>query len=133
MGLMVINPKKYGGLLAKRLPKLIETGEELERFSGMLESLDRLGRELTPEEKALESLLLRLIQDYDQKIELPDAPPHRVIQYLMEQRGLRKADLLPIFGARSIASDVVSGKREPSKAHIRKLADFFHVSPELFL
>jgi HTH-type transcriptional regulator/antitoxin HigA len=51
----------------------------------------------------------------------------------MEQRGLRQADLLPVFGSRSVASDVLAGKREPSKAHIRKLADFFHVSPELFL
>jgi HTH-type transcriptional regulator/antitoxin HigA len=51
----------------------------------------------------------------------------------MEQRDLRQADLLPVFGSRSVASDVLAGKREPSKAHIRRLADFFHVSPELFL
>ena len=51
----------------------------------------------------------------------------------MEHRGLRRADLLPIFGSRSVASDVLAGKREPSKAHIRKLAEFFHVSADLFL
>jgi HTH-type transcriptional regulator/antitoxin HigA len=56
-----------------------------------------------------------------------------LIAFLMEQRDLRQADLLPVFGSRSVASDVLAGKREPSKAHIRKLADFFHVSPELFL
>jgi antitoxin component HigA of HigAB toxin-antitoxin module len=40
--------------------------------------------------------------------------------------------LLVIFGSRSVASAVLGGKRELSEAHIRKLAEFFHVSPELF-
>ena len=50
----------------------------------------------------------------------------------MEQRALRPVDLTPIFGARSITSLVLSGKRKLSKAHIRKLAEFFHVSPVVF-
>jgi hypothetical protein len=50
----------------------------------------------------------------------------------MEQRALRPADLTPIFGARSIASLVLNGKRQLSKTHIRKLAEFFHVSPAVF-
>jgi len=70
---------------------------------------------------------------YDDRIELPKSPPDSMIRYLMEQRDLKEADLLPVFGARSIASDVITGKREPSKAHIRKLAEFFHVSPAVFL
>lgn len=52
------------------LTELIETDEELEHFSEMLKQLDRLDRELTPEETALEALLLRLIRDFDDKIEL---------------------------------------------------------------
>lgn len=50
----------------------------------------------------------------------------------MEHRGLRQADMLPVFGSRSVASAVLSGKREPSKTHIRKLADFFKLSPAAF-
>jgi HTH-type transcriptional regulator/antitoxin HigA len=49
----------------------------------------------------------------------------------MEQHDLKQADPLSIFGSRSVASAVLGGKRELSKAHIRKLAEFFHVSPEL--
>jgi len=41
-------------------------------------------------------------------------------------------DLLPIFGSGSVTSDVINGKRDFRKAHIRRLADF-HVSPEVFL
>jgi HTH-type transcriptional regulator/antitoxin HigA len=51
----------------------------------------------------------------------------------MEWKHLRQADLLPIFGSRSVTSEILAGKREPSKAHIRKLAEFFHVSPAVFL
>jgi len=132
MGTLMISPRKYGGLLAKALPKVIQTEQELERFIEVLESLDRLPRGLTPEEKMLEELLSRLIEDYDQHIELPSLPPHRTIAFLMEQRGLKQADLLSVFGSRSVASDVLNGKREPSKNHIRKLAEFFRLSPEVF-
>jgi HTH-type transcriptional regulator/antitoxin HigA len=51
----------------------------------------------------------------------------------MEQRALRPVDLTPIFGAHTITSLVLSGKRKLSKTHIRKLAEFFHVSPVVFL
>jgi len=129
MGTLTYSPKAYGGLLAKTLPKVIETDRELDRFAEVLESLDRLGRELKPEEKALEALLSRLIRDYDEKTELP---PHKTIAFLMEQRGLKQGDLLPVFGTRSVASEVLNGKREPSKSHIRKLAEFFRLSPEVF-
>jgi HTH-type transcriptional regulator/antitoxin HigA len=65
---------------------------------------------------------------------LPDTtPPLEMLRYLMEHRGLRQVDLAPVFGSRSVASNVLNGKRELSKTHIRRLADFFHVSPEVFL
>jgi len=132
MGTLTISPKKYGGLLARTLPKVIETDRELEHFSEALESLDRLERPLAPEEKMLEALLAQLISDYDERIELPALPPHKTIVFLMEQRGLSQADLLPVFGSRSVASDVINGKREPSKNHIRRLSEFFRLSPEIF-
>src|SRR5437660_12534485 len=123
MGVATVSPEKYRALVAKALPKVIETDRELEHFAEMLESLDRLDRKLTPEEKALEALLVKLIQDYDDKVEVPKGPPYRVVSYLMEQRGLRLVDMVPIFGSRSVASAVLLGKRELSKAHIRKLAE----------
>jgi HTH-type transcriptional regulator/antitoxin HigA len=132
MGTMTLSPRKYGSLLAQALPKVIETDEELERFAGVLETLDTADRPLTREETALQSLLTHLIRDYDDRIDLPDVPPLKMLQFLMEQRGLRQADLVPVFGSRSVASNVLNGKRELSKAHIRGLADFFHLSPEVF-
>jgi len=51
----------------------------------------------------------------------------------MEERGLRQRDLLPALGSSGVMSEVVTGRRRPSKMQARALAEFFHVSPELFI
>jgi HTH-type transcriptional regulator/antitoxin HigA len=128
-----IDPARYGKLCAKVVPKIIESDEEFDRLAEVMETIDFKANP-TPEEKTVSALLARLIQDYDgQHHALPEAAPSETIVFLMNQRGLRQSDLLPIFGSRSVASDVLSGKRDPSKAHVRKLAEFFHVSTDLFL
>ena len=133
MALTALNPAKYGRLCATVVPKVIESDEEFDRLVEQMEALDRKENP-TPEEDALSALLMKLIQDYDDlHYPLPDVPPHKMIAFLMDQKHLRQADMLPVFGSRSVASEVLAGKREPSKAHIRKLAEFFHVSAELFL
>jgi HTH-type transcriptional regulator / antitoxin HigA len=128
-----INPAKYGSLCAEVVPKVIESDDEFDRLSEKLEHLT-FQKERTVEEETVAQLLLKLIQDYeDSHHELPNMAPHKLIQYLMEQRKLHQADLLPVFGSRSIASDVITGRRAPSKAHIRRLADFFKMPADLFL
>ena len=133
MALTALNPAKYGRLCATVVPKVIESDEEFDRLVEQMEALD-FKQNPTPEEDALSALLMKLIQDYDDlHYPLPDVPPHKMIAFLMDQKHLRQADLLPVFGSRSVVSEVLAGKREPSKAHIRKLAEFFHTSAELFL
>jgi HTH-type transcriptional regulator/antitoxin HigA len=133
MGVNILDPIEYGRLCGEIVPKAIETHEEFDRLVAQMEALD-FKENPTPEEEALSATLAVLIQDYDDKhYPLPKTTPDRMIRYLMEHRGLKQADLLPVFGSRSVASDVINGKREPSKAHIRKLAEFFRVSAELFL
>jgi HTH-type transcriptional regulator/antitoxin HigA len=133
MGLSALNAIEYGRLCADIVPKVIEDDREFDRLVAKMEALDRK-KNPTREEEALSALLAKLIQDYDDlHYPLPELPPHKMIQFLMDRRELRQADLLPVFGSRSVASDVLAGKREPSKAHIRKLADFFHVPADLFL
>lgn len=128
-----LNPSKYGRLCAAVLPEAIENEKEFDRLVAEMEELDRKENP-TEEEETLSALLAILIQDYDDRhYPLPKLAPYKMIQFLMEQRGLRQADLLPIFGSRSVASDVIGGKREPSKVHVRKLAEFFRLPADLFL
>ena len=134
MGLTVINPDRYGRLLAKTLPKVIETEEEFDRMVARLEDLEFAEGQCTPEEHALRELLARLIQDYDDRRHpLPMLPPRDMLRHLMEHRGLRQRDLVVVFGSSSVVSDVIHGKRAISKTQARRLGELFHVSAELFI
>ncbi len=130
-----LNITEYGQLLAEALPRPIETEKENERALAIVNKLMSKGEDkLTPEEQTLLKLLVRLIEDFEEKAyPIPEAPGWRVLRTLMENRGVRQADLLHIFGSRGIASEVVNGKRAISKAQAKALGEFFKVSPELFI
>jgi len=89
---------------------------------------------LTPEETTLLELLVQLIERFEEKAyPIPEAPGYRVLRTLMENRGVKQADLLPIFGSRGIASEVYYCKRAISKAQAKKLGEFFGISPAVFI
>jgi HTH-type transcriptional regulator/antitoxin HigA len=112
MGALTIDNKKYGRVLARVLPRVIVTDEEHERLLGEVESLMDKGGHRTAEEDAALELMVRLIEDYDEQHHpLPDPGPREMLVYLMEQRGLKQAGLIPIFKSRGYVSDVVSGRR----------------------
>ena len=128
----VIDDRVYAGLLAHALPRVIETDEENERLIAELERLDSLRRK-TPEEESLAELLTVLIERFETRYDLGHAEPVEALKALMENRGLRQRDLIPVFGSSSVASDVLAGKREISKQHARKLAEFFSAPVGLFI
>lgn len=75
-------------------------------------------------------LLATLIEKFeDEHYQLNAATPQSILQYLMEEREIKQADLVGILGSSGVVSEVVNGKRSISKA----LGEFFHVSPELFI
>lgn len=86
------------------------------------------------EEKRLAELLTLLIEEYEQQRYglSRRAGPLDVLRHLMDVNGLRQSDLLDVFGTASIESEVLSGKRELSKAHIGKLSERVQLSPALF-
>ena len=123
----------YSKLLARVGPKVIRTEQENEHFIEALGELDTRGSRLSKEEKELAELLTLLIENFEERhYTLPKASPREVLEFLMEQHGLRQADLLDVFKTRSIASEVLRGKRELTKEHIRLLSERFHISPEVF-
>jgi HTH-type transcriptional regulator/antitoxin HigA len=52
---------------------------------------------------------------------------------MIEERGLKQADLVDAIGSRSQVSDIVNGRRGISKAQAKKLAAYFRVNIEIFL
>jgi HTH-type transcriptional regulator / antitoxin HigA len=126
--------REYRRLLMRSLPKVIETEEENEACIRLLEKLDEPNERLTAAEKKLAELLTLLIEDFEERhYKLKPAAPHEAVSELMRANGLKQKDLVEVLGTPSIVSEVLSGKRALSKAHIRRLSDRFHVSPEVFL
>lgn len=129
-----INPQKYGKLLAKVQPTVIRTEEENNRMLALVEQLMTKGDNLTPEEGELLRLLGKLIADFEEEFyHLEDAAPHEVLRELMDARGLKQGDVGQLLGSKGRVSEVINGKRAISKAQAKALAEFFHVSAELFI
>ena len=75
-----------------------------------------------------------LIGTYEgEKYPTPAAAPVEVLRFLLERNGLKQADLVPQLGSLPLISQILSGKRNLTVAHIRALAERFQVSPEVFL
>lgn len=128
-----LNEKTYAQLLGRTLPHVIRTDEECERLTGELMRLDERER-LSPEEKELAELLTVLIDEYEERrYPIRKASPQQTLKHLMEARRLMQKDLWKVFGSKGITSEVFHGKRGISKAQAKKLAEFFHVSIELFI
>ena len=130
-----LDQKRYGRLLAKALPKIIKTEEENERMLAFVESLMKKGEDnLTPEEDTLLELLTGLIHDFESiAYPIPKSPPHKMVVFLLEHRGLKPTDLWPVLGSKSRVSEILAGKRSISKEQAKKLAEFFRVGVELFI
>jgi HTH-type transcriptional regulator / antitoxin HigA len=112
-----VDPKRYGRLLARKLPAVIRTEQENQALIAELEEFDRRYKELTPEEREYSELLTVLIEAFETaNYALEGSTPASRLRSLMEEHDLRQRDLLQVFGSRGIASEVVSGKRAISKA-----------------
>ena len=53
--------------------------------------------------------------------------------YKNTKRQIRQKDLVPIFKTESIISEVLTGKRQLTMGYIQELAQFFQLSPAVFL
>lgn len=131
-----IDEKRYARLVAKAAPRVIRTEEENERALAIVESLMEKGEHnMTAEEGELLDLLTNLVRDYEATAYPPreKSKPHKMVTFLLEQRGLTAKDLWPVIGSKGRVSEIVAGKREISKEQAKKLAAFFRVGVELFL
>ena len=127
--------RRYRKLLSDALPRPIRSEKELARIQTVVDKLIRKPEEsLSPEESALLDILSLLIEDYEEvHYPMPEAPPYKVLRMLMEDRGLKQADLVPIFGNRGAVSRVLSGTREISKTQAKKLAAYFGMPVGVFV
>jgi HTH-type transcriptional regulator / antitoxin HigA len=82
----------------------------------------------TPDGDRLD-VLMTLVEAYD-AVHCPMDPPDPIeaILFRMEQQGLTRKDLEPMFGSRARVAEVLGRKRNLSLAMIRKLAKELGIS-----
>ena len=119
-----LNAGRYASVVAEYdyAPKMIDSERDYRQCRRTLERLLFPDRKLPAEEDALAKLLTHLIGVYeDSTVVPPRTTPRQVLKHLMEQRELKQADLVKLFGTPSIVSEVLSGRRPLSLAMIRNL------------
>ncbi len=127
------SPSTYIELLTKFPPRPINYEEELLATQQVIDSLIDRG-ELTPDEQDYLNVLGTLVYEYEQLHHqaIPDIHGVELIKAMLAEFELRQKDLVPIFKTESIVSAILNGQRQLTATQIRKLADFFHVSPAAF-
>jgi HTH-type transcriptional regulator/antitoxin HigA len=76
----------------------------------------------------------RLIEAYERSRWPRRAPTlPDLLNYLMDQHGLSRNDLVPLLGTASRVSEVMNGKRELSMTMVRKLRERFQISADLLI
>lgn len=127
--------------LVLRFPlRPIRSDAQYEQAMGIYRELaDRAeARKIRAGETDYLDMLTAMIRDYDRRHSslLKDdekTPPLEMIRDLVKEAGMNTVSLGKLVGGSGQASLILQGKRELSKANIRKLAEYFHVSPALFI
>jgi HTH-type transcriptional regulator/antitoxin HigA len=104
------------------------------RMTEMLEALldEAQGNETHPA-MGLVDIVGDLIEDYEAAHHpLPEATGVQALKFLMEQHGLKQADLSEI-GSQGVVSEILTGKRELNIRQVRVLGERFGVSPATFV
>ena len=87
----------------------------------------------TPEGDDLD-VLLTLVRAYEAKNHpVPLPTPIEAITFIMDQRGMKPADLVPYIGSRSKVSEVLNGKRSLSLSMIRALHAHLGIPAEILI
>lgn len=128
----MVYSSNYIELLKTFPPRPITCETELLATQEVIDSLlDK--RELTFDEHEYLNVLGTLVREYEETQDLiPDIYGTELLKALLAEFNLRQKDLVPIFRTESIASAVLSGQRQLTANHIKKLAEFFHISPAAF-
>lgn len=130
----MIVDEEYVELLVAHRPVKPRNRRELAEMTALLEKLAANETKQTPAIERFVETLTALVMQYEDEIEPgPERSPAGVLKYLMEERGLRQIDLVPILGSKSYVSQILSGHRPIGKDVSRKLAEFFHVSQHSFV
>jgi HTH-type transcriptional regulator / antitoxin HigA len=115
----------------------IRNERDYQRMQGLMDEL--LGVVGADEDHPLADLLDvigMLVAQYEDENTpelLASSKPLEILQFLMEQHGLKQADLRKEIGTQGVVSEILSGSRQINARQAKALARRFGVSPAVFL
>lgn len=123
----------YEALLLQYVPRPLRNERQYRRVLRQVDQLIRKSKRTRAEEDLLE-LLGALVAHYEEKhYPASEVTPGELVAHLLEVRGVSRAEVARDTGIpRQTLTNIVNGSRGISKANRRKLADYFHVSSDLF-
>jgi HTH-type transcriptional regulator/antitoxin HigA len=74
---------------------------------------------------------LESVKRFVQKVDTID-PGVSTLRVLIDQYGLTYSDLKDEIGSKSLVSQILSGSKSLTKAHVAKLSKRFNITPQLF-
>jgi HTH-type transcriptional regulator / antitoxin HigA len=96
--------------------------------------IEKLLGSSAPNDRARMVAQARLVEAYERSKWPRTAPTLPVLfDYIMDQHGLSRADLVPLLGTASRVSEVLSGKRDLSMTMVRRIRERFHISADLLV
>lgn len=104
-------------------------------FQAALADIERLwdAEPDTPDGDRLD-ILMTLVEAYERRRHpMPPADPIAAIEFMMEQRGMTRADLEPIIGSSGRVSEVLNRRRALSVSMIRRLSEELHIPAEILI
>jgi antitoxin component HigA of HigAB toxin-antitoxin module len=128
-------PKTYRELCELYLPRPIHDDAQDEEATSMMNALAVFSR-LNVEQRDYLDVLTEFVDEYDKgkKIRWPKITGLDSLKHLLEENGMKAADLSRILGAsRNLGAMILRGERRLTLAHVRTLAKHFSVSADLFL
>ncbi len=130
-------PKTYRELCQLYLARPIRDDRENREATEMMNGL-AVFEKLNADQSDYLDVLIEFVDDYD-KAKVKAAPWPKVsgldlLKHLMTEHEMSPADLSRVLGAsRNLGAMILRGDRNLTLPHVRKLAEHFNVSPELFI
>jgi HTH-type transcriptional regulator/antitoxin HigA len=128
-------PTDYDELVRMLPPRAIHDEAAYENTQQIVDALTSVPRMSRGQSEFLETLSV-LMQAYEQEnhqVDTSHLTPLDMLKFLMEQHGVTPSQLGKLVGSASLASMILRGERELSKAKIILLAKRFNVDPGVFL